>query len=315
MTATPLTPPCRLPYSPVPVERLRWPEIASLRGPMNWFVDGAMFVFGAVVGSFLNVCIYRMPREDMSIKRPRRSVCFSCGGQIHWYDNLPIVSYIVLRGRCRSCGAAFSVRYPLVELLTAVLFLLIWRRFGVDVATPIYLVFTSALIVASFIDIDHFIIPDEISLPGIGIALVLGILLPVIRPDSAFLPDTSGDAILGGIIGGGSLWSIGAIAKAILRREAMGFGDVKLLTMVGLLVGWKITILTIVFSAFIGVLISLPIHLFQRKGRYAHLPYGPYLSLAAVLCLFWDKQKLWEFYVYSPGYVADWLAQLFSKLF
>lgn len=278
--------------------------------PIERFVDGVFFLLGAAVGSFLNVCIYRMPQESMSIRKPRRSICFSCGQQIRWYDNLPIVSYILLRGRCRHCDAPFSVRYPLVELLTAVLFLLLWRRFGVDVATPIYLVLTSALIVASIIDIDYFIIPDEISLPGIGIALVLGILVPVVRPESNFIPQNSGDAIMGGLIGGGTLWSIGVIAKAILRREAMGFGDVKLLTMLGLLLGWKMTVLTIVLSAFLGVLISLPLHLFQRKGRYAHLPYGPYLSLGAILCLLWGE-TLFQWYLSFPLYVGDWIAGLF----
>lgn len=276
----------------------------------GWFDDLIVFVFGAAVGSFLNVCIYRMPREDMSIRRPRRSVCFSCGRQIAWYDNLPILSYLILRGRCRHCGARFSVRYAVVELLTAVLFLLIWRRYGVDVATPVYLVLTSALIVASFIDIDHFIIPDEISLPGIVIALILGILIPAAFPDSGFIPENSGDAIVGGLIGGGTLWSIGVIAKAVLRREAMGFGDVKLLTMVGLLIGWKMTILTIVLSAFVGVLISLPIHIFKGKERYAHLPYGPYLSVGAVLCILWGD-TLWEWYLGLPVLLAEWFHGLF----
>jgi leader peptidase (prepilin peptidase)/N-methyltransferase len=278
---------------------------------MDWFVDGVLFVLGAAVGSFLNVCIYRLPQEGMSIGKPRRSICFSCRRQIPWYDNIPIVSYILLRGRCRQCGAPFSMRYALIELMTAVLFVLIWRRFGLDVATPIYLALTSALIVASFIDIDHFIIPDEISLPGMGIGLVVGILVPVVFPDSGFIPEKAGMAILGGLVGGGALWAVGVIAKAILRREAMGFGDVKLLTMIGFLVGLKMTFLTIVLSAFVGILITIPIHLFQRKERYAHLPYGPYLSLGAVLCVLWGE-TLWGWYLGLPGHLADLLAGLLS---
>jgi len=277
---------------------------------MEWMHDLIVFLFGAAVGSFLNVCIYRMPREDMSIKRPRRSVCLTCGRQIRWYDNLPVVSYIRLRGRCRECGAPFSVRYPLVELLTAVLFVLIWRRFGLDAATPVYLALTSALIAVSFIDIDHFIIPDEISIPGMGIGLVLGLGIPLVFPDSLFIPETSLDALIGGALGGGTLWSIGVIAKAILRREAMGFGDVKLLTMVGFLIGWKMTILTVVLSAFLGVLITLPIHILTGKERYAHLPYGPYLSLGAVLCILWGE-TLFEWYLGLPYYISEGLGRLF----
>jgi leader peptidase (prepilin peptidase)/N-methyltransferase len=275
------------------------------------FADLILFLFGASIGSFLNVCIYRLPREDMSIKSPKRSVCFSCGEKIRWYDNIPILSYIWLRGRCRNCKTEFSIRYALVELLTAVLFVLIGRRFGLDVATPIYIVFTAALIVGSFIDIDHFILPDEITIPGIFIGLLLGVGIPIFFPDSSFIPEDPVDAVIGAVIGGGSLWSLGVIAKAVLRRDAMGFGDVKLMTMVGFLIGWRMTLLTLFLSAILGLLITLPIHIVKGKGRYAHLPYGPYLSLGAVLSLLWGE-ALFAWYWDSAAYLGDLIARLLT---
>jgi leader peptidase (prepilin peptidase)/N-methyltransferase len=275
------------------------------------FADVILFLLGASIGSFLNVCIYRLPREDMSIKDPKRSICFSCGEKIRWYDNIPIFSYIWLRGRCRNCKTEFSIRYALVELLTAVLFVLIGRRFGYDIATPVYLVFTAALICGSFIDIDHFILPDEITIPGMIIGLFLGVGIPVFFPDSTFLPETWWDAVAGALVGGGSLWSLGVIAKAILRRDAMGFGDVKLMTMVGFLIGWEMTLLTLFLSAILGLVITLPIHVLKGKGRYAHLPYGPYLSLGAVLSLLWGE-TLFGWYMDSAKYLGDFVARLLT---
>jgi len=157
---------------------------------LNVFLHVFAGVFGVCVGSFLNVCIYRLPKEDMSIWKPKRSLCFSCRETIGWYDNIPVISYLILRGRCRHCGEKFSPRYAMVEFLTGVFFVLIYHRFGLSLAMPIYLALGAALIAASFIDIDHFIIPDEITLPGIGIGLAVGVLVPLIfwKQETGFIP-------------------------------------------------------------------------------------------------------------------------------
>jgi leader peptidase (prepilin peptidase)/N-methyltransferase len=304
---------------------------------MEIFFYVTAFLFGACIGSFLNVCIYRLPREGLSVNRPRRSICFSCKGQIAWYDNIPILSYFLLHGRCRRCGSPFSVRYALVEALTGILFVLVVRSFWVEpflesvqaepgmalngpaalsLTTLIYLAFTAALVVCTFIDLDHFIIPDEISIPGMVIGLILGVTVPFfvahlpseshVYPlwEPTFLPRSWWEALLGGALGGGLLWGLRVVASALLRKEALGFGDVKLITMIGFFLGWKLVLVTIFLSAFLGIVIALPMQIIQRKGRFSHIPYGPYIALAAYLCMLWGD-RIFNHYLAFGAWISQ----------
>jgi leader peptidase (prepilin peptidase)/N-methyltransferase len=234
------------------------------------------FVLGAVIGSFLNVCIYRLPREE-SIVVPG-SHCPRCGTPIRFYDNLPIVSYIVLRGKCRACSAQISWQYPLVELLMGMCSVLLLFRYGVSLSYVIYFVFCASLIVVSFVDLAHRIIPDEISLPGIG----AGILAALVNPGLSIT-----NAGLGMLVGGGSLYLVAMGYHLVTKREGMGGGDIKLLAMIGAFIGWKGVLFTILASSFIGALVGagLMVATKDADGKYA-VPFGPFLSLGALLYLF-----------------------------
>lgn len=240
-----------------------------------------VFLFGAAIGSFLNVCIYRLPL-DQSIVSPG-SRCMSCGAAVRWFDNIPIISWLVLRGRCRGCGASFSIRYPLVELLTACLFLLLFLRFGLSISFAIYALLVVALIVITFIDFDHQIIPDEISLSGV----VLGFLA------SFFLPEPGWASSLAGIfVGWGSLALVFYAYLWLTGREGMGGGDAKLLAMLGAFLGWKAVPFIIFISSLVGSIVGLSLMALQRKGRHLAIPFGPYLAMGAVLYIFYGPQLI-----------------------
>ncbi len=236
----------------------------------------AVFLSGAVIGSFLNVCIYRLPAEQ-SVITPR-SRCMTCGTEVCWFDNIPIVSWLLLKGRCRACGTGFSIRYPLVELLTALIALLLFFRFSLSVTFFVYFLFTAALIVITFIDLDHQIIPDEISIPGIGFGFMA----------SFFLPEPGWISSLLGIIAG---WSSLAIVFYfylwLTGREGMGGGDAKLLAMLGSFLGLKAVPFIIFFSSLAGTFVGLSIMVLQGKGRHYAIPFGPYLALGAVTYIFY----------------------------
>lgn len=232
-------------------------------------------VFGAVVGSFLNVCIHRLP-AGQSIVRPG-SRCPHCLAPIRWFDNIPILSFLFLRGRCRSCAAAISPRYPLVEVLTAVLALLLFRKYGLGAEFFAAFAFTAALVVVTFIDIDHQIIPDVISLPGIPV----GFLLAVFVMGVPWL-----EALLGILLGGGTLYAIAVVYELATKREGMGGGDIKLLAMLGAFLGWKSLVFILLVSSVTGSVVGIA--LMAAKGadaKYA-VPFGPFLSFAAVAYLF-----------------------------
>lgn len=235
-----------------------------------------VFLIGAVLGSFLNVCIYRIPLEQSIISPGSR--CMSCGSRVCWFDNIPILSWFLLWGRCRDCGVGFSIRYPLIELLTACLFLLLFLRFGLSLSFVIYALLVSALVVVAFIDFDHQIIPDEISLPGIG----LGFL------SSFFLPEPGWLLSLAGIIAGwGSLALVFYCYLWLTGREGMGGGDAKLLAMLGAFLGLKAVPFIIFTSSLAGTLAGLTIMTLQRKGRHLAIPFGPYLVFGAILYIFY----------------------------
>ncbi len=245
------------------------------------FIDIAIFIFGTLIGSFLNVCIYRIP-AGQSIVAPA-SRCSHCQTPIRWYQNIPILSYLVLRGKCASCGVTISVRYPLVEALTGVLFLLVYMRFGMLWATPVYWLLAASLVVITFIDLDHQIIPDVISLPGIPIGFVL----------TFFVAGLSWrDSLLGVLVGGGSLACVAGIYYLLTRNEGMGMGDIKLLAMLGAFMGWKAILPTIFIGSLIGSLVGVPLMLIKRASGKLAIPFGPFLSLGAVVYLLWGPDLI-----------------------
>ncbi|MCQ9208503.1 MAG: prepilin peptidase [Omnitrophica bacterium] len=243
-----------------------------------------LFCLGAVVGSFLNVCIYRMPRKE-SIIRPG-SHCPHCQVKIPWYDNIPFFSYIFLKKRCRHCGEKIAFRYFVVELVTASTFLLLHYYFGLSALFWIYLAFCSSLIVVSFIDIDIREIPDEIDLSGIVIGLALSLIFPQLQ-QTLFHKLALWRSFLGILAGGASIYLTGLIGDAIFKKESMGGGDVKLMAMVGAFIGWKLAILTFFIAPFFGAAVGIVLKI--RKGQ-SLIPYGPFLSLAALISIIWGHR-------------------------
>jgi leader peptidase (prepilin peptidase) / N-methyltransferase len=237
------------------------------------FIEILFFVLGAIVGSFLNVCIWRIPRDE-SIVRPG-SKCPGCGTPIRFYDNIPLVSYLVLRGKCRKCGQKISIRYAAVELLTAVLFAALSWLFGPSLELAVALVFTCLLIVVSFIDLEFFIIPDVLSLGG----LVLGVLLSFFRRPDFWITD----ALLGVFLGGGILFAVAKLYEIVRKAEGMGGGDIKLLAMIGAFWGIKGVVFALVSGSIIGTLVGVPLMLVKREGGKLAIPFGPFLSLGALL--------------------------------
>ncbi len=233
------------------------------------------FVFGAVVGSFLNVCIWRIP-EGMSIVTPA-SHCPGCRHPIRFYDNIPLISYLILRGRCRACGARISLRYPFVEVLTAVMALLVYWKFGLTLKFLAAFIFVSALILITFIDIDHQIIPDIITLPGIPICFCMAIFIMKL----SFM-----DALLGVLIGGGSLYLIAVVYELLTKREGMGGGDIKLLALLGAFLGWKSLLFILLVSSLVGAVVGISVMIVKGSDMKYAVPFGPFLSFAAAAYLF-----------------------------
>jgi leader peptidase (prepilin peptidase) / N-methyltransferase len=234
------------------------------------------FIFGAAIGSFLNVCIFRIPAEESIVKPASR--CPSCGHPIRFYDNIPILSFLVLRAQCRDCGAKISWRYPLVEFITGLLALLLFMKFGPTIHFLIFFIFTAVLIVITFIDIDYQIIPDVISLPGIPVfflAAVFVVKLPWL------------EALIGLLIGGGVLLAIAFVYELITKREGMGGGDIKLLAMIGGFLGWKSLIFVLLFSSLTGAVIGVAAMIINKQDTKYAVPFGPFLSAAAVAFIFW----------------------------
>lgn len=241
----------------------------------------ALFVFltGLCIGSFLNVCIYRLP-QDRSVVAPP-SACPGCGHRLGWWENIPIVSYLFLRGRCSSCGIKISPQYPLVELLTACIALALLYKFHMSIKFLIMFVFSCSLIVVSFIDLAHKIIPDIISIPGI----LAGIIA------SCFLPGLTWiDSILGALAGGGILYLVTWGYYFVTKRMGMGGGDIKFLAMIGAFLGWKAIPFVIFMSAAVGSVIGIAFILISRANRHYQIPFGPFLALAAEMeILFGDR--------------------------
>ncbi len=233
-----------------------------------------ILLLGLIIGSFSNVCIYRIPRNE-SLIRPG-SHCPKCNQPIKFYDNIPLVSFIILKGKCRYCKGKISWQYPLVEFLTGIIYLLLFLRYGLQLVTFVYMFFCSALIIITFIDLKENIIPDVLSLPF----LLLGFLM------SFFLKNLSPiNSLLGILAGGGVLLLVAILGSFLFKKEAMGGGDIKLAAMVGAFLGWQLTLLSLFLSFFTGAIIGIVI-LIKNKGESDPIPFGPFIALGTIIALF-----------------------------
>ena len=264
--------------------------------PFNLQLTFAFF-FGLAVGSFLNVCIYRIPIKKSIVTPP--SACPGCGNLIKFYDNIPVLSYLILRGRCRKCGIHISMKYPVIELITGLMSMALITRYNMlNHSMPqffIFFVFVAALICITFIDLEHMIIPDVISIPGIIIGFVISLIFSHI---------TWLDSLIGLLLGGGILYLVAVFFEVVRKKEGMGGGDIKLLAMIGAwLGGWKSIIFVIMVASFTGAIIGSAGLILSKKGIRAQFPFGPFLALSAILYIFFGKELIdWYFNLLPSGY-------------
>ena len=243
-----------------------------------------VLLFGAVIGSFLNVCIYRLPREE-SVAWPA-SHCPSCRKSIAVYDNIPIVSYLLLRGHCRGCQSPISIRYPLVEAANAVGYVGVFWMFGFTPVAWAYAALVSALIVVTGTDLSHTMIPDAVTLPGIVVGLLCAALI---------LPITLMESLMGILVGGALLWFLAWISPYVFGKEGMGGGDIKLMAMVGAFIGWQPVLLAIMIGSFLGSVIGGALMISGVISRREPIPFGPFLAIGSLLALIFH-QSLFEWY-------------------
>jgi leader peptidase (prepilin peptidase)/N-methyltransferase len=254
-------------------------------------INCIVFLYGAIVGSFLNVVILRLPEEGSSLAFPA-SHCPRCQTPLHWYENIPVLSYLFLRGKCRTCREPISVQYPLVEFAMAVLAVLLVRKFMISPAFFIYFIYVAALLVIIVIDLYHQIIPDVISLPGIIYGVAASFFLPWVSWQ---------DSLIGLLVGGGIFYLIALIYYLLTKRQGMGGGDIKLLAMIGALQGWQALPFVIFCSSLLGSVIGIGAMLVQKKGGQSRIPYGPFLAAASLLYLFFDQQIMHYMDLYLAG--------------
>lgn len=270
---------------------------------------GYIFIFaiGTAIGSFLNVVIHRVPLEE-SVVFPS-SACPKCKNDIKFYDNIPILSWLILGGKCRNCKSPISARYPAIELLTGLIFLLAAWQIGFNFFLPVALIFFSAIIALIFIDAEHMILPNVITFPLLGFALLVRLIFPLffsanyfsdinyyplnlLSEYPAWFISLCG-AILGGLVGGGSLWLVGEIWKRLRGVDAMGLGDVKMLFGVGALLGWRLTLLTIFLGAFTGAVAGILVIAKQKnKDLQTQIPFGIFLGIGSILALLFGEQLI-----------------------
>lgn len=254
------------------------------------------FLLGAICGSFFNVVIYRLPLGESIVMPP--SHCRKCGEPVKWYDNIPLISYIVLGGRCRVCKEPFSFRYFVVELLTAILFALVVARHveittggavlkGVGI-TLFHLFFVGGMIVSAFTDLDHHIIPNEVTYPGVPLGLLGAFLFPKMMglEDSAHLKSLL-YSFIACVVAGGFLFLIGTVMGKILKKEALGMGDVKLLAVIGAFLGWKLALLTVLLSSLVGLIGHVVVVSVKKGEWHSEIPFGVYIVPAALISYFW----------------------------
>jgi leader peptidase (prepilin peptidase) / N-methyltransferase len=253
-----------------------------------------IFMLGAIVGSFLNVCIVRIPKDDSIVHPP--SHCPGCKSSIRFYDNIPLISYIVLLARCRSCGERISPRYFFVELLMAGLAVALYCQFGFSLAFLVSFIFVAALIVISFIDLEVRIVPDVISLPGIVVGLSFSVVARYVINDPFELIPSPLSALIGVLVGGGFLLALAWAYETFTGVEGMGGGDIKLLAMIGAFLGWTSIPFTLFLASLTGSVIGLGFMIGKGVGRRFALPFAPFLCLGAVLYLFFGNDLI-QFYL------------------
>lgn len=275
--------------------------------PWYAFFTALAFPFGACIGSFLNVCVYRIPR-GLSVVAPR-SFCPACRKQIPWHLNIPIFSWLMLRGRCRFCSATITPRYALIEALTGALFLLTWLKYypvdgprplGLDAVTdpalvPVYWLMISGLILGTFVDFEHLIIPDRVTLGGILLGMTLSGFFPSLHGETEVLRSLMWSSV-GALTGWFILWGAAVFGKLLLKKDAMGFGDVKLLGAIGAFLGSRAVFFTILGSSLVGSVVGILLVVMGKKKMQSRIPYGPYLALAALIWIFWG-QMFWNAYM------------------
>jgi leader peptidase (prepilin peptidase)/N-methyltransferase len=287
------------------------PDLNLLPQPFIYVVAG---VFGAIIGSFLNVVVHRLPREESIVLPSSRFP--ECGATIAFYDNVPVLSYLMLGGRCRACKVHISARYPAIEALTAVLWMAVVWRDGLTFALPFDLVFVTAITALIFIDAEHMILPNAITYPGIAFALVARLALPYLMGRPYFddldmllhgvlqgMPLWAASligALIGALVGGGSLWLMGWTWEKLRGIEAMGLGDVKMMFMVGAYLGWRLTILNLFLGVFSGSLIGIALMMRQgKRNMQMLLPFGVFLGIGAIAALLIGR------------YIVEWYAGQF----
>lgn len=243
---------------------------------MSVLPDLFIALLGAVIGSFLNVCICRIP-EGRPLVAPG-SACPGCGHPIRPYDNIPVLSYLILKGRCRNCGGRISPRYIAVELITAVIALFLFQQYGFSLQFLSAFVFAAALVVVTFIDLEHGIIPDVITLPGIPLFMIPAVLVMGV----SFL-----DAFLGAAVGGGVLYLIAEGYGFFTGREGMGGGDIKLLAMLGAFMGWQSLVFVLLVSSLLGSIVGIGVMVAKHEGMRYAIPFGPFLAVSALAYIFW----------------------------
>ena len=270
-----------------------------------------IFIFGAAIGSFLNVVIHRVPNEE-SIVFPN-SACPTCKKSIKPFDNLPILSWLILGGKCRNCKTSISPRYISVEILTGLLFLLVYWSIGLTAFLPVVLVFVAAIVSLIFIDAEHMILPDVITYPLLFFALTVRIIFPILFGANYFsdfnifplnqmqnsppLLISLVGAILGALIGGGFLWLVGAVWKKLRGVDAMGLGDVKMMFAVGALLGWRLTFLSIFIGAFAGAIIGVFVISRQKEKDFqTQIPFGIFLGIGSILSILFGERII-QWYV------------------
>lgn len=262
------------------------------------FYSILVFLWGLCIGSFANVCIYRLPM-GRSIVLPR-SHCPHCTNPIAWFDNIPLLSFLLLGGQCRSCKGMISGRYFLVELLTGAVFLIIWLRYGFDLRTPICWMIATGLIIGTFIDFDYMIIPDQITIGGIFVGLAVSIIFPslhgVVRHFDGFKA-----SFIGLLAGGMILWLVGEFGRLAFKKEAMGMGDVKLLAAIGAFLGWQAVIFTVMISSLTGALAGIIMVLCGQREMGSKIPFGPYLALAAVIWMIGGYEWWFAYFNWMRG--------------
>ena len=250
----------------------------------HWIVVSLVFILGMIIGSFLTVCVYRIPKGH-SIVTPR-SKCPQCEAQIHWYDNIPLVSFLWLRGRCRNCHTSIWLRYPIMELVNGLGYLLMVWRFGITWPTVIYAGLFSVFLVVTWIDWDHKIIPDVITLPGIVIGFVCASLL---------LPTGWMNSLIGILVGGGVLLMLAWVSPYLFGKEGIGGGDIKFLAMVGAFLGWQQALLTLMVGSVVGAFVGVGLLAVKILQKNQYIPFGPYLALGALIAVLWGPE-IWQWY-------------------